>query len=581
MKALRGLSRFMAPYWLPALAAPLLMSLEVAMDLTQPRLLQRVVDVGVANRDLALVIHTGGLMVLAGVIGLLAGGGCGILATIAGLRFGADLRGELFRRIQALSFGNLDRLETGHLITRLTNDVDQVQDAAQMLMRILVRAPLLAIGGLAMAIVTAPSLTWIMVCIAPAIIVLLTIVSRKGHALFLALQARLDRFNVVLQENLAGVRVIKAFLRADHECQRFAGANDDLMASNVRAASLMAGVGPLMGLLLNLGAVAVLWFGGWEVARGEAHVGQLLAFTNYLMQMLFSLMMVGMLVMGMARADASAQRITEVLVSEPDVTDRPDAAAVPDLRGRVEFDNVTFGYDGEEVEPVLRGVSFVAEPGETVALLGATGSGKSSLVHLVPRLYDANEGRVLLDGADVRSLSQEDIRHHIGIVMQDTVLFSGTIRDNIRYGCPTAGDDEVRRAARMAQADAFVNELPEGYDTPLGQKGVNLSGGQKQRLAIARALLCRPAVLILDDCTSAVDADTEAQIMRALDQEADRCTRLIVAQRIGAILTADRILILEDGVIVAQGTHGELLETSPVYRDIVASQLDTQEATHA
>jgi ATP-binding cassette subfamily B protein len=556
------------------------MSVEVAMDLVQPRLLQHIVDVGIANRDLAMVIHTGGIMVLAGVIGLLAGGGCGVLATIAGLSFGANLRGNLFRRVQSLSFGNLDRLETGHLITRLTNDVDQVQDAAQMLMRILVRAPLLAIGGLVMAIITAPRLTWIMVCIAPAIIVLLVYVSRRGHDLFLALQARLDRFNTVLQESLAGVRVIKAFLRADHEVRRFAGTNDDLMASNVRASSLMAGVGPLMGLLLNLGAIAVLWFGGWQVARGEAHIGQLLAFTNYLMQMLFSLMMVGMLVIALARADASAQRIAQVLTAEPEVTDSPDAAPVTAPRGRVEFDSVTFGYDGEEAEPVLRGVSFVAEPGETVAILGATGSGKSSLVHLVPRLYDVKAGRVLLDGADVRSLSQEDLRHHIGMVLQDTTLFSGSIRDNIRYGRPDAGDDEVVRAAQLAQADPFISDLPEGYDTPLGQKGVNLSGGQKQRLAIARALLCRPSVLILDDCTSAVDADTEAQIMQALDQGADRCTRLVVAQRIGSVLSADRILVLEDGVIAAQGTHSELLETSPLYRDIVASQLDTQEPTH-
>jgi len=579
VKSLRVMARFMAPYWLPALAAPLLMAMEVAMDLAQPRLLQHIVDQGIANHDLHLVTHTGGLMILAGVVGLLTGVGCGLLATYAGLGFGADLRSQLFRRIQALSFGNLDRLETGRLITRLTNDVDQVQDAAQMLMRILVRAPLLAIGGLIMAVITAPHLAWIMACVAPGVIALLIYVSRRGHDLFLALQERLDRFNAVLQENLAGVRVVKAYLRADHECRRFAGANDDLMASNVRAFSLMAGVGPLMGLLINLGAVAVLWFGGWQVAHGHAQVGQLLAFSNYLMQMLFSLMMVGMLVIGLARADASAQRIAEVLTSEPEVPDLPAAAEVTGLRGRVEFDNVTFSYDGDGSEPVLRGVSFAAEPGETVAILGATGSGKSTLVHLVPRLYDVHEGRVLVDGTDVRSFRQEDLRHQIGLVLQETVLFSGSVRDNIRYGRPSADDDEVRRAAQIAQADAFIAGLPEGYDTVLGQRGVNLSGGQKQRLAIARALLCRPAVLILDDCTSAVDADTEAQIMQALDREADRCTRLVVAQRIGAVLAADRILVLDEGAIAAQGTHAELLETSPLYRDIVASQVGRSEAS--
>lgn len=576
MKSLRTLSRYMAPYWVPALLAPLSMALEVAMDLAQPRLLQNIIDQGIADKDLTMVLHTGALMVGAGLFGLVAGGGCSVFATIAGLNFGADLRGALFRRIQQFSAGNLDRLQTGKLITRLTNDVEQVQEASLMLMRIMVRAPLLAIGGLVMAILTAPGLSLIIVIIAPLVVAALVITSQRAHALFLGVQERLDGLNIVLQENLAGVRLVKAFVREDHECRRFGTANEALMGQTVRASTLVAGVTPIIMLLVNIGVVAVLWFGGWEVQRGQLQVGQLLAFTNYLTQMFHSLVMVGMLVMRMSQADASAQRIAEVLATEPDVTDPEEPRAAPEGRGKVEFAGVQFGYDGEEAEPVLRGVTLRAEPGQTVAIVGATGSGKSSLVHLVPRLYDVEAGRVAVDGVDVRNLTQADLRRGIGTVMQDTILFSGSIRDNIAFGRPDATDEEVREAARIAQAHDFISGLPEGYDTQLGQRGVNLSGGQKQRLAIARAILCKPSVLILDDCSSAVDAATEARIMAALDGSEQPCTRLIVAQRIGSILAADKIVVLEDGAICAEGTHRELMESSPVYRDIVRSQVDPE-----
>lgn len=574
MKALRGLFRFLRPYWLPALAAPLCMALEVAMDLAQPRFLQRIVDEGIAAGDSAFVLRTGGIMLAAGFIGLLAGGGCGILATIAGLGFGTDLRGLVFGKIQSLSAGNLDRLETGKLITRLTSDVDQVQEAAMMLMRILVRAPLLAAGGLVMAIITAPKLTWILLVISPVILALLAWVTWRGHDLFLALQERLDRVNAVLQENLAGVRVVRAFLRAERERRRFAESNDALMGANVRANGLMAGIGPLLGLLLNIGVVGVLWFGGRQAIAGEAQVGQLLAFTSYLSQMLFSLMMVGMLVVGLARADASAQRIEEVLAAVPDVADPEAPVALPPARGRVEFEDVRFSYGGEDAEPVLRGVSFVAEPGEMVAILGATGSGKSSLVHLVPRLYDVTGGRVLLDGVDVREARQSEVRERVALVMQEAVLFSGSVRDNVRYGRPEATEAEAESAAEAAQALDFVRGLSEGWETALGQRGVNLSGGQKQRLALARALARKPSVLVLDDCTSALDAETEHRVMDAIAAPSVGCTRLVVAQRVGSVVRADRIVVLEDGVVAAQGTHAELVASSPIYRDIIASQLD-------
>jgi len=549
------------------------MALEVAMDLVQPRLLQTIIDQAIARHDTQMVVRIGGLMLAAGVVGLIGGMGCSVFTAIAAYGFGTDVRGALFRRIHELSFANLDRLETGRLITRLTSDVDQVQEAVAMLLRILVRAPLLVVGSLIMAVLTSPQLSWLLAAVGPLVLLALVAISRKGQTLFLAVQERLDRLNVTLQENLAGVRVVKAFVRAEYECQRFERANVDLMEWGVRAACLMAIAMPIMMTLVSLGVAGVIWFGGWQVQAGTTKVGQLLAFVSYLLQMLSSLMMVGMLIIRLAQAEASAQRIREVLDAEPEVRDAASVAESPERRGRLEFERVEFSYDGQQADPVLRGVSFVAEPGQRVAIMGATGSGKSSLAHLVPRFYDVTGGRVLVDGVDVRDMRQEDLRARIGVVLQDTVLFSGTIRDNIRYGRPDATDEEVEEAARQAQAHDFIMAFPNGYETVLGQRGVNLSGGQKQRLAIARALLCHPSILILDDCTSAVDAATEAHIMRALGETSHPCTRLIVAQRIGSVVDADQILVLENGVIAAAGTHGELLERSPVYQEIARSQL--------
>jgi len=440
-----------------------------------------------------------------------------------------------------------------------------------------VRAPLLVVGSLVMAVLTDPRLSLLLLAISPLLVLTLVVVSRRGHVFFLAVQDRLDRVNTVLQENLAGVRVVKAFTREAHENRRFGRANEAYMDATVRAAVLVATVMPVMMLLVNLGVVGVIWFGGWQVQAGETHLGQLLAFINYLLQMLSALMMVGMLVMRVAQADASAERILQVLHAAPEVRDRPDAAPRELTRGRVEFDQVHFSYDGEEAEPVLRGVSFVAEPGQTVAIVGATGSGKSTLVQLIPRFFDVTAGRVLVDGHDVRDVRQEDLRRDVAIVLQEAILFSGPVRDNLRYGRPDATDAEVAEAAGLAQAADFIAALPDGYDALLGQRGVNFSGGQKQRLAIARALLCRPAVLILDDCTSALDAATEARLTQALGASPHPCTRLIVAQRVGSVRNADRILVLEDGVVAASGTHEELLRVSPTYRDIVRSQLGETE----
>ncbi|MFO7947718.1 MAG: ABC transporter ATP-binding protein [Armatimonadota bacterium] len=580
MKSLQRLIGFMAPYKVWALIAPGLMALEVAMDLAQPRLLQTIVDVGIANEDGALILHTLLIMIGVAVVGAVGGIGCTFYATRAAFSFGADVRAGLFRQVQRLSFSDLARLETGSLITRLTNDVDQVQHAAAMLLRILVRAPLLVIGSLIMAVITSPRLSLLIFGLSPLLIATFVIIAGRAQKLFSAVQDRLDRVNITMLENLAGVRVIKAFVRAAHEITRFRRANDEYMQETVRASVMVATMMPIMMLLINVGTVGVLWWGGLLVQAGEVEVGQILAFINYLMQMLGSLMMVGMLVMRISRADASAERIIEVLETEPGMQDPPDPNELTEVEGRVDFNDVTFSYDGDGGEPVLRDISFTVEPGETVGIIGATGSGKSTLVHLIPRLYDVTSGSVLIDGHDVRTVRRDDLRRISATVLQETVLFTGTIRDNIRYACPDATDEQVEAAARVAQAHDFITGFPEGYDTLVGQRGVNLSGGQKQRLAIARALICEPVILIMDDCTSAVDATTEAAIIEALADWPGARTRFVITHRVGSVLGADRILVLDRGTLAAEGGHEELLETSPIYREIVTSQLGTEEVVN-
>jgi ATP-binding cassette subfamily B multidrug efflux pump len=577
---MRRLIGFMAPYRAWALVAPALMALEVAMDLAQPRLLQTIVDVGIANQDGPLVLRTLAIMIGVAIVGAAGGIGCTVYATRAALAFGADVRAGLFRQVQRFSFSDLARLETGRLVTRLTNDVDQVQEAAAMLLRILVRAPLLVIGSLIMAVITSPRLSLLIFALSPLLVATFVVITGRAQKLFGIVQDRLDRVNITMLENLAGVRVIKAFVRSAHEVARFGRANDEYMREMVRASVVVATIMPIMMLLINVGTVGVLWWGGLLVQSGQVQVGQILAFINYLMQMLASLMMVGMLLIRVTRADASAQRILEVLDAEPTVQDQADANELTEVEGRIRFENVTFSYDGDGGEPVLRDVSFSVEPGETVAIIGATGSGKSTLVHLIPRLYDVTGGRVLLDEHDVRTLRQDDLRRVTATVLQETVLFTGTIRDNIRYACPDATDEQVEAAARVVQAHDFISALPGGYEALVGQRGVNLSGGQKQRLAIARALICEPAILIMDDCTSAVDATTEAAIFDALSGWPGARTRFVITHRVGSILDADRILVLDRGRLAAAGTHAELLDTSPIYREIVASQLGTQEGTH-
>ena len=571
MGTLNCLGHYLKPYWKQAAIAPLLMVVEVICDLLLPRLLETIVDQGIARSDMTLVLHTGILMIIVTSIGAVGGIGCTIFAVRASMNFGADVRSAVYRRVQTLSFGNLDKIGTAELVTRLTNDVNQVQEMLLMALRILVRAPLLVVGSLIMAIVTSPQLSLLLAVLMPLLILMLVVVIRRAFPLYMRLQERLDRVNMVIQENLSGVRVVKAFVRSRHEKQRFGDANDALTTTSINAMQLSMVTSPFMLLAINFGVVSVIWFGGIDVIAGTLTAGAIIAFVNYLRQALMSLMFVSMLMMRISRAQASGTRVADVLASEPEVQDRPDAAPLPASRGRVEFEHVTFGYNGGE--PILRDVSFVAEPGQTVALLGATGSGKSSLISLLPRFYDVDSGRVTVDGVDVRDVPQAELRASIGVAFQEAVLFSGTIYDNIRQGREDARQDEVIAAAQAAQAHEFISALPEGYDTQLGQRGVNLSGGQKQRLAIARALVRKPTILILDDSTSAVDVETEGKIQAALSEIMKDRTSLVVAQRISTVLYADKILVLDEGRIVAEGTHQELMGTSPVYREIYELQL--------
>ncbi len=573
MESMTKLAAYLRPYRQGVIIGPLLMLVEVVMDLLQPWLLQNIVDLGVMKMDMPVVVHTGVLMVVLAIVGAIGGSGNTLLAVRVSMGVGADLREELFRKVQSLSFANLDKLGTGQLVTRLTNDVTQIQEVVLILLRIMVRLPLMLVGSLVMATVTSPSLAVLFLVLGPVLIVTLVVVLGRAHPLFMAMQARLDHVNTVIQENLAGVRVVKAFVRAGREEERFGDANDALMTSTMDAIRLVSVILPIMVMAVNAGIVAIIWFGGRMVVHGDMEVGQILAFVNYLLQAMMALMMAGMLMMRVSRAEASADRVLEVLGNEPVVVDRDGSVDDFAPRGQVAFDHVTFSYDGEDAAPVLQDVSFVAQPGQTVAILGATGAGKSSLIHLIPRFYDVTGGKIAIDGVDVRDVRQDVLRKRIGIAMQEAILFSGTIRDNIRYGRPDATDEEVIAAARAAQADRFIRELPDGYDTAVGQRGVNLSGGQKQRIAIARALLTDPAVLILDDSTSAVDVETETEIQRTLETLMEGRTSLVIAQRISTVLKADKILVLEGGKIAAEGTHSELLESSPIYREIYDSQL--------
>lgn len=547
------------------------------MDLLQPKLMSSIVDDGVLAGDLSHIIRTGLFMLLFALIGWVGGAGCTLFSSKAAVGYGTDLRQELFDHIQTFSFRNLDTFREGSLITRLTSDITQMQTFVQMLLRMFIRSPMLIIGSVIMAFTISVKLALILILTMPVLFILLYVLIRASYPLFASVQDKLDKVNAVLQENLAGIRVVKAFARANLERSRFKQSNQDYTETAVKAWRIVTLNAPVLSLMLNATIVAVLWFGGYQVVGGSIAAGDLIAFINYVTVVLSSLTSIGMMMMSFSRAKVSAARINEVLHTQPDIQSGSaivrEGTTLRDINrsssGQVEFRDVSFGYDGE---PALTGITFTAKPGEKVALLGSTGSGKTSLVQLIPRLYDASQGEVLVNGMNVKQWDLHDLRSRVSIVLQESILFSGSIRDNIGYGKPNATEEEIRQAAQAAAAHEFIMNLKDGYDTELGQRGVNLSGGQKQRISIARALLMQPEVLILDDSTSAVDLRTEASIQKSLHTLMKDSTTILIAQRISSVQDADCIYVLEEGRIVASGTHDQLMAHSPLYQSIYDSQ---------
>ena len=562
----------MKPYWRRSLVALVLLIAVVLMDLSLPRLIQRIIDQGINGGNVQVVINTTIVMLAISALQTLFAIANNLFSIQVGESVARDLREALFLKIQSFSFGNLDHINTGQLMVRLSSDTTAFQRMVQVSLRIGTRAPLLMIGSLILMFVTDSHLALMIlpVLLATALVIVF-FVSRMGP-LFLTIQKKLDRLNTVLQENIAGVRLVKAFVRADHENERFAEANEDFTDRNIRVMRFMATLFPAMSIFINIGMVIVIWAGGIQSIGGGVSVGQIVAFINYLQTTMGPLGIMVMLANVVAAAMASAERVNEVLDTVPEVQDVPDPLSLPPGHGkRIAFEKVNFHYNGTNQGLVLNGVDFVAEPGQTVAILGATGAGKSSIIDLVPRFYDVTSGTVTWNGVDIRQMKQSDLLAEVGVVPQETVLFSGTVLDNIRYGYPHATEADVIEAAKAAQAHDFIMKLPNGYDTRVEERGVNLSGGQKQRIAIARALLLKPSVLVLDDSTSSVDVETETKIQEAMKNWMS--TVLVVAQGISTVLHADKIVVVDQGKMVAQGTHSELMQSSPVYQEIYASQL--------
>jgi ATP-binding cassette, subfamily B, multidrug efflux pump len=580
---IRKLFHFITPYWKFALLSLFLLTAVVIMDLAIPRLIQRIIDQGIRQNSQAVVLQTALWMLAISAVSTLFAVGNNLFSVRAGESVARDLREAIFLKIQAFSFANLDEFNTGKLLVRLSSDTGAFQRLVQVTLRIGTRAPLMMIGSLLLMFNTDRELALSMLPLLLVTSVVIVFFSLKMEPLFGIVQKKLDRLNTVLQENISGARLVKAFVRADHEGQRFESANEDFTGQTIRVMEYMSAIGPGLTMLVNIGVVIVIWAGGIHVIEGDMTIGQIVAFVNYLLTTMGPLTMMTMLANVWANGIASAQRINEVLDAKPQVVEKPNARALPEnTPARVVFKDVTFRYNGNgsgsngassQDRDVLEGINLTVEPGETVAILGATGAGKTSLINLIPRFYDTSSGQVLIDGEDIRDLQQNSLLSQIGIVPQETILFSGTVRNNISYGRPEASEEEIVAAAKAAQAHDFILDLPNGYDTHIEERGVNLSGGQKQRIAIARAIITQPKILILDDSTSSVDVETETKIQTALDDIMRGRTSFVVAQRISTVLNADKIIVIDKGKIAAQGTHAELMLTSPIYQEIYDSQL--------
>lgn len=574
MYTVRKILSFVKPYWKLALLALALLFLRVSMDLSIPRLVQRIIDQGINQKDLQVVITTSLMMVGVTILDAAAAVGSSISSVNVGQKVSRDLRKAIFMKVQSFSYGNLDQFNTGKLMVRMTADTDAVQRFVQVSLRIGASAPLTLIGSITLMYLTNHRLALSLLPLHLVVGVVLVLFSNRMEPLYLKIQTRLDWLNNVLQENIAGARLVKAFVRSGHESQRFESANTSYTDAMVSVMQLNAWMSPIVTLLINAGLVYTVWKGGLSAMDGSMTLGQLVAFINYLVATLAPLMQMSVVAVAWANGLASARRVNEVLDAVPEVMEPVNGIILSASdRPGVIFEHVSFHYNGSESGLVLKDISLAAAPGQTIAILGATGAGKSTLVNLIPRFYDASEGSVSVGGVDVRQVCEDSLLSRVSIVPQETVLFSGTIRENIRYGRPSATEEEVVAAAKAAQAHDFILAFPEGYDSRVEERGSNLSGGQKQRLGIARAIVTQPDILILDDSTSAVDVETETLIQSALAVTMRGRISFVVAQRISTVLNADKIIVLDRGQIVAEGTHAELMQSSPVYREIYDSQL--------
>ena len=568
------LSKYLKPYALFAVLTPLSMVGEVLGDLLQPKLMSKIVDDGVLGQDMNLIIRTGLLMLLV----LIGGGACGIAASafggIASQSFSRDLRVDVFKRVMGLSFEQTDKFTTGSLVTRLTADITAIQQMVDFMLRMLVRDSLLFFGGIIMMLTLNVRFGIIILCALPVEIIMMIVILKKANPYYSIVAKRLDSVNSVVQENVTGARVVKAYVREDTEEKRFDDANISLMESNLRVQTIMAILQPLLMIILNLSVIAVIVIGGWQVQAQAMKVGEVMAAITYLTQVLHGVMMMSMMFQTLAKASASANRLREILETDPVI--KSGSVSLSDKTGgTVSFKNVSFSYPETKGRPVISDLTLDIKSGESVAILGATGSGKSSLVNLIPRFYDCTAGEVLVDGVNVKDCKLDELRKKVGIVLQKSELFSGTVEDNIKWGDKNATHEEVISAAQAAQADEFIQKIPAGYEGIIAEKGASLSGGQKQRLSISRAVLKKPEILILDDSTSALDLGTEAKLRAEIDRKMNGTTLIIIAQRIQSVKSCDRIAVLDHGKLCACDTHENLLKTCEVYQDIYASQVKT------
>lgn len=574
-KKMIKLFRFLKPYWLMITGVLILVFLQTLGDLYLPTLMTDIIDKGVMKGNTEQIWETGKFMLL--IAG--AGAACAIIASyfssIAAVGLGTILRDKIFNRVESFSLHEFDKLGTSTLITRTTNDITQVQMVTVIIMRMMIAAPMMAIGGIILAFQKDAKLTWVLAVAVPLLALVIFVIAKLVIPLFRQIQSKVDRINLVLREKLTGIRVIRAFNAVEREKVRFEEANKDLTENYIKVNRIMAFVMPSIMLLMSLTQLAILWFGVIRVSNGM-DIGNLMAFTQYAMQIMFSMIMVAMMFVMVPRAQAAAVRINEVLDTEPGIVDLKETKDCFVGKGYIEFKDVVFSYHGAE-EPAIKSISFAAKPGEITAIIGSTGSGKSTLANLIPRFYDVDSGSVLIDGVDVKEMTQECLRAKIGFVPQKAILFSGSIKDNIKFGNDDASDDEVKKAANIAQATEFINEMDGGFEHEISQGGTNVSGGQKQRLSIARALVRRPEIYIFDDSFSALDFKTDAKLRAALKNEISEATVIIVAQRVGTVMDADRIIVLDEGMVSGIGNHKELMNTCEVYREIVSSQLSEEE----